>query len=154
MREFGTSCTSIIGLKPQCNAESGTVLEFGQDWGQINGRVTEGHVLVDGLGVGDVGNVVLRDRHLLSKDGFVVVVVGVDADSGQLLVGPDIITRGFVYIRESGDLIEEATQCVVEALDNGVPQPAAAIRIKESLSGFLYAQTKRRPMVLPVVMEM
>ncbi len=134
--------------------ESGTVLEFGQDWGQINGRVTEGHVLVDGLGVGDVGNVVLRDRHLLSKDGFVVVVVGVDADSGELLVGPDIITRGFVYIRESGDLIEEATQCVVEALKNGAPQPAASIRIKESLSGFLYAQTKRRPMVLPVVMEM
>jgi ribonuclease J len=145
-----------VGVRPEniFVVESGTVLEFGQDWGRINGRVTEGHVLVDGLGVGDVGNVVLRDRHLLSKDGFVVVVVAVDTDSGEVLIGPDIITRGFVYIRESGDLIEEAAQCIVEALENGGPQLDARVKIKDSLSGFLYAQTKRRPMILPVVMEM
>jgi len=133
--------------------ESGTVLEFGPDWGRVNGQVTEGHVMVDGLGVGDVGNVVLRDRHLLSRDGFVVVVVGVDAESGQVVVGPDIITRGFVYIRESGDLIEEASQRVREALQRGAG-PVAASVVKSTLASFLYEQTKRRPMILPVVIEL
>jgi ribonuclease J len=133
--------------------ESGTVLEFGPDWGRINGQVTEGHVLVDGLGVGDVGNVVLRDRHTLSKDGFVVVVVAVDADTGQVVEGPDIITRGFVYIRESGDLIDEAALCVLDALKHGGPRAAVSTKIKDRLAEFLYNQTKRRPMILPVVME-
>jgi ribonuclease J len=110
--------------------------------------------MVDGLGVGDVGNVVLRDRHLLSKDGFVVVVVVVDADTGQVLGGPDIITRGFVYVRESGDLIDGAALCVLEALEDGPPRAAASAMIKDSLGGFFYEQTKRRPMILPVVMEM
>jgi ribonuclease J len=133
--------------------ESGQMLEFGPDWGRINGQVTEGHVLVDGLGVGDVGNVVLRDRHLLSKDGFVVVVVAVDADTGELVQGPDIITRGFVYIRESGDLIDDAALCVMEAVENGGPRARVSTKIKDSLARFLYEQTKRRPMILPVVME-
>jgi ribonuclease J len=133
--------------------ESGTVLEFGPDWGRINGQVSEGHVLVDGLGVGDVGNVVLRDRHLLSKDGFVVVVVAVDADTGEVVVGPDIITRGFVYIRESEDLIGGAASCVREALEHGGPRAVASTKIKDSLVEFFYEQTKRRPMILPVVME-
>jgi ribonuclease J len=133
--------------------ESGTVLEFGPDWGRVNGQVTEGHVLVDGLGVGDVGNVVLRDRHLLSRDGFVVVVVAVDADTGEVAEGPDIITRGFVYIRESEDLMESAALCVLEALEPGGPRAAASATIKNSLAQFLYEQTKRRPMILPVVME-
>ncbi|HSR29970.1 MAG TPA: ribonuclease J, partial [Anaerolineae bacterium] len=134
--------------------ESGQVLEFGPNLGQINGQVTEGHVMVDGLGVGDVGNVVLRDRHLLSRDGFVVVVVAVDADTGKVLEGPDIITRGFVYIRESGDLIEEAAVCVLEALEHGGPRAALSTKIKDHLAAFLYNQTKRRPMILPVVMEL
>jgi ribonuclease J len=134
--------------------ESGQVLEFGPDWGRVNGQVTEGHVLVDGLGVGDVGNVVLRDRHLLSKDGFVVVVVAVDAESGEVLEGPDIITRGFVYIREAGDLIDDAEQCVLEALEHGGPKASLNVKIKDSLAAFLYEQTKRRPMILPVVMEL
>jgi ribonuclease J len=134
-------------------AESGQVLEFGPDWGRPSGQVTEGHVLVDGLGVGDVGNVVLRDRRLLSRDGFVVVVVAVDGDTGQVLEGPDIITRGFVYIRESGDLIEDAAQCVLEALEHGGPKASLNTKIKDSLANFLYEQTKRRPMILPVVME-
>jgi ribonuclease J len=144
-----------VGISPEniFVVESGTVLEFGPDWGRVNGQVTEGHVLVDGLGVGDVGNVVLRDRHLLSKDGFVVVVVAVDADSGKVVEGPDIITRGFVYIRESGDLIDDATLCVLEALEHGLPRAAASAKIKDSLAEFFYEQTKRRPMILPVVME-
>jgi ribonuclease J len=134
-------------------AESGTVLEFGPDWGRINGQVTEGHVMVDGLGIGDVGNVVLRDRHLLSRDGFVVVVVAVDADTGEVVEGPDIITRGFVYIRESGDLIDGAELCVLDALEGGQPGATASNKVKRSLAEFLYEQTKRRPMILPVVME-
>jgi ribonuclease J len=133
--------------------ESGQVLEFGDDWGRISGQVAEGHVLVDGLGVGDIGNVVLRDRHLLSRDGFVVVVLAVDADSGEVLEGPDIITRGFIYIRESEDLIKEAAQQVLEALEQDVPKADLNRRIKNSLASFLYDQTKRRPMILPVVME-
>jgi ribonuclease J len=144
-----------VGIPPEniFVVESGTVLEFGPDWGRINGQVAEGHVMVDGLGVGDVGNVVLRDRHLLSKDGFVVVVVTVDAETGEVLGGPDIITRGFVYIRESGDLIDDAALCVLETLEHGGAQVAAGVMIKESLARFLYEQTKRRPMILPVVME-
>jgi ribonuclease J len=109
--------------------------------------------MVDGSGVGDVGSVVLRDRHLLSKDGFVVVVVALDADSGEIIEGPDIITRGFVYIREAGDLIDEAALCVVDALEDREPGSSAGNMIKRSLAGFLYEETKRRPMILPVVME-
>ena len=119
----------------------------------MNGRVAEGHVLVDGLGVGDVGNVVLRDRHLLSRDGFVVVVVAVDAENGEVVEGPDIITRGFVYIREAGDLIDDAARCVLEALKHGGPRATVSAKIKDNLAEFLYEQTKRRPMILPVVME-
>jgi ribonuclease J len=134
-------------------AESGQALEFGPDWGRFGDQVTEGHVLVDGLGVGDVGNVVLRDRRLLSRDGFVVVVLAVDADTGQVLEGPDIITRGFVYIRESEDLIKDAARCVLEALEHGGPKASLNAKIKDSLGTFLYERTKRRPMILPVVME-
>ena len=133
--------------------ESGQALEFGPDWGRVNGQVSEGHVMVDGLGVGDVGNVVLRDRHLLSRDGFVVVVLAVGADTGEVIEGPDIITRGFVYIRESGNLIEDAAQCVLKALAHGGPKASLNTKIKDSLAEFLYEQTKRRPMILPVVME-
>ena len=144
-----------VGIPPEniFVVESGQVLEFGPDWGRVNGQVAEGHVMVDGLGVGDVGNVVLRDRHLLSRDGFVVVVLAVDADTGEVVEGPDIITRGFVYIRESCDLIEDAAECVLKALAHGGPKASLNTKIKDSLAEFLYEQTKRRPMILPVVME-
>ena len=144
-----------VGIPPEniFVVESGQVLEFGPEGGRMNGRVSEGHVLVDGLGVGDVGNVVLRDRHLLSRDGFVVVVLAVDADTGEVLEGPDIITRGFVYIREAGDLIDEAAQQVLQALKHGGPRAALSTKIKDSLSEFFYNQTRRRPMILPVLME-
>ncbi len=133
--------------------ESGQVIEFGPDWGRLGGKVAEGHVLVDGLGVGDVGSVVLRDRHLLSRDGFVVVVVAVDANSGELVQGPDIITRGFVYLREASELIDMASGRIVQALKGGGPRADLTARVKDSLGEFLYAQTKRRPMILPVIME-
>ncbi len=146
-REVGIPAENIFVV------ESGQVLEFGPSWGRINGHVAEGHVLVDGLGVGDIGNVVLRDRHLLSKDGFAVVVLAVDADTGQVVVGPDIITRGFVYIRESAELIDDAALCVLKALEHGGPRASISAVIKNSLAQFFYDQTKRRPMILPVVME-
>ncbi|MBN1135629.1 MAG: ribonuclease J [Anaerolineae bacterium] len=137
--------------------DSGQVLEFGPDYGRVNGRVSEGHVLVDGLGVGDVGSVVLRDRHLLAEDGFVVAVVAVDADTGEVVEGPDIITRGFVYLPDAGELMDEAARTVVAALvgttPSGRPGPAASGKIKDSLASFLYSRTRRRPMILPVVME-
>lgn len=144
-----------VGVPPEniFIVESGQVLEFGPDWARTNGQVTEGHVLVDGLGVGDVGNIVLRDRHLLSRDGFVVVVVAVDADNGELVEGPDIISRGFVYLRESGELLDEAAVCVLEALEHGGPRANSSTKIKDCLAKFFYEQTKRRPMILPVVME-
>lgn len=144
-----------VGIPPEniFVIESGQVLEFGPDWARMNGQVTEGHVMVDGLGVGDIGNVVLRDRHLLSRDGFVVVVIAVDADTGKAIEGPYIITRGFVYIREAGDLIDDAAQCVLEALEHGGSKVTLNAKIKDSLALFLYEQTKRRPMILPVVME-
>jgi ribonuclease J len=144
-----------VGIPPEniFVIESGQVLEFGSDWGRVDGQVTEGHVLVDGLGVGDVGSVVLRDRRLLSRDGFVVVVVAVDGDTGQVVEGPHIITRGFVYIRESEELIEEASQRILDALDHGGPRSTLSDKVKDSLAEFLYAETKRRPMILPVVME-
>ena len=144
-----------VGVAPEniFVVESGTVLEFGPDWGRVNGQVTEGHVMVDGAGVGDVGHVVLRDRRLLSNDGFVVVVIALDADSGEVVQRPEIITRGFVYIRESEDLIEQASQQVMEALGRGGTREIAAGKIRNCLTEFLYRQTKRRPMILPVVLE-
>ena len=144
-----------VGVAPEniFVVESGSVLEFGPDWGQVNGQVTEGHVMVDGLGVGDVGSVVLRDRRLLSRDGFVVVVVAVDADTAEVIEGPDIITRGFVYIRESGDLIEDAALCVLEALEHREAETNLSAQIRDKLANYLYEQTKRRPIILPVVME-
>jgi ribonuclease J len=133
--------------------DSGQVLEFGPTWGRINGRVTEGHVLVDGLLVGDVGNVVLRDRRHLSRDGFVVTVVAIDADSGELVEGPDIVSRGFVYMREAEDLVEEAEAVVLEALRSGGDRSTVSKTIRNTLAEFLYQRTHRRPMILPVVME-
>ena len=133
--------------------ESGQVLEFDEKSGRVDGRVPGGAVFVDGLGVGDVGNVVLRDRRLLSQDGFLIAVVTVDERTGELLGGPDIISRGFVYMRDSEELIEKAKEQVLKALKKGGRRGTINQTIKNVLSKFLYEQTKRRPMILPVVME-
>ncbi len=133
--------------------ESGQVLEFDQKSGRVDGKVPGGAVFVDGLGVGDVGNVVLRDRRLLSQDGFLIAVVTVDERTGELLGGPDIISRGFVYMRDSEELIEKAKEQVLKALKKGGRRGTINQTIKNVLSKFLYEQTKRRPMILPVVME-
>jgi len=137
--------------------ESGDVLELTPDGGRIAGQAPAGYVFVDGLGVGDVGQVVLRDRKTLAQEGFFIAVVGVDSQTGRVVSGPDIVSRGFVYMAESEDLIEEAKDRVLEALEASAGRPVEwgmlNTKVKETLSEFLYQRTKRRPMILPVVME-
>ena len=138
--------------------EVGDALEFQGGVARLGGRVAAGAVLIDGLGVGDVGNIVLRDRKLLSQDGILVVVVTLSKQTGQVLSGPDIISRGFVYVRESEELIDEANRIVTGTLqrlttENVSDWSGLKTGVRDALSRFLYEQTKRRPMVLPIIME-
>ena len=128
------------------------------DEARLGGKVQAGAILIDGLGVGDVGNIVLRDRKLLSQDGILVVVVTLSTQTGQILSGPDIISRGFVYVRESESLLEEANRVVSSTLqklmtDNVNDWSGIKTGVRDALSRFLYEQTRRRPMVLPIIME-
>ncbi|MBP3879550.1 MAG: ribonuclease J [Lachnospiraceae bacterium] len=137
---------------------SGDVLEMGSDNSRIIGKVQTGTILVDGLGVGDVGNIVIRDRQKLSEDGIVVVVLTLEKYTNRLLAGPDIVSRGFVYVRESEGLLMEAKQTVDEAvyycLDHNVTDwGKIKSDIKDSLSDFIWRRTQRRPMILPIIME-
>lgn len=136
----------------------GQVLEVSKDSAKIAGNVTAGQVLVDGLGVGDVGNIVLRDRKHLSQDGILTVVVTIEKETGSIIAGPDIISRGFVYVRESEDLMEDAKNIVKAALErclgNQITEWATLkSNIKDDLREFLYEKTKRKPMILPIIME-
>ena len=138
--------------------QTGEVLEIDQNGAKINGTVKTGAILVDGLGVGDVGNVVLRDRQHLAEDGIVVVVFGIDTVNGVLQSEPAIVSRGFVYVKESDELIEEASQIVgdelQEALDRGTRDWGKLKGIvKDALSGYLWKKTNRRPMILPIIMD-
>ena len=137
---------------------SGDVLEMDNESAAVTSKVQTGTILVDGLGVGDVGNVVLRDRQHLAEDGIMIVVLGLDKYSGQLVSGPDVVSRGFVYVRESDALMEEAKEIIdvgVEGcLDRGITDwGKIKSTIKESLSEFVWKKTKRRPMILPIIME-
>ncbi len=138
--------------------EIGRVLELSSDSAKINGTVSSGRILVDGLGVGDVGSIVLRDRKLLSQDGLIVVVITTEKESGQIVAGPDIITRGFVYVRESEDLIEKAKEIIKKTITKmegkkGNDWAAKKGLIKDDLREYLYEKTKRKPMILPIIME-
>ncbi len=138
--------------------ENGDVIEITRDSIRKSGSVISGQVFVDGLGVGDVGNIVLRDRKHLSQDGILTVVVTIDKESGSVIAGPDIISRGFVYVRESEDLMEQARERVREALKeceekNITEWPTIKANIREVLRVYLYEKTKRRPMILPIIME-
>jgi len=133
--------------------ESGQSLEVDSNGCRLGERVAASRVLVDGLGVGDVGRVVLRDRHHLSRDGFLVAIVALDMDSGEILVGPEILSRGFVYMRDSEELMELAREQVWQALEHAEPRSAVSANIKKALGEFCYQQTGRRPVILPVVME-
>jgi len=137
---------------------SGDVLELDSHEAKVTGKVPVGTILVDGLGVGDVGNIVLRDRQHLAEDGILIVVLALDGYSDQLVSGPDIVSRGFVYVRESDELMEEARLVVEEAvhgcLDRGISDWGKIKGgIKDSLSDFVWKKTKRRPMILPIIME-
>jgi ribonuclease J len=139
-------------------AENGHVMEFTPDKGQIVGKVTAGQILVDGLGVGDVGNIVLRDRKQLSQDGILIVVVTLSKDTRTVVAGPDIVSRGFVYVRESEELLEDAKEKVKCALDKCQEKKitewsAIKSHLRDTLGKFLYEKTKRRPMILPIIME-
>jgi len=139
-------------------ADNGEVIEITRDSIKKNGTVASGQVFVDGLGVGDVGNIVLRDRKHLSQDGILTVVVTIEKESGSVIAGPDIISRGFVYVRESEDLMEEARLLVKDALreceEKHITEWATIkSNIKEVLRLFLYEKTKRKPMILPIIME-
>ncbi len=137
---------------------SGKVLTLSQEKGAITGEVPAQGILVDGLGVGDVGNIVLRDRQLLSENGLIIVVISLEKYSNQVLAGPDIVSRGFVYVRESENLMEEARDVVERALDkclsrNNADWGKMKTEIKDSLSDYLWKKTKRNPMILPIIME-
>lgn len=139
-------------------ADNGTVMEFTRDTGRISGTVMAGKVLVDGLGVGDVGNIVLRDRKHLSQDGLIVVVVTISKETGMVVAGPDIISRGFVYVRESEDLMDESKLIIREVLAKCEEKQITEwgtikSQVKDSLKEFLYEKTKRNPMILPIIME-
>ncbi len=134
------------------------MLELDENSARLTGKVPTGAILVDGLGVGDVGNVVLRDRQHLAEDGIMIVVMSLDKYSGQLVAGPDIVSRGFVYVKESDELIEEARQTVDEALqkclDRGITDWGKLKNTtKDALSDYVWKKTKRRPMILPIIME-
>lgn len=138
--------------------QSGDVLELSEEKAQITGKVPVGDILVDGLGVGDVGNIVLRDRQHLAEDGIMIVVLGLDGATDELVSGPDIVSRGFVYVRESDELMEEARIVVNEAIDSCLNRGISdwgklKSSIKDSLGEYVWKKTKRRPMILPIIME-
>ncbi|NLY20109.1 MAG: ribonuclease J [Tissierellia bacterium] len=138
--------------------ENGDVLEFGGKGVTHGSPVESGNILVDGLGIGDVGNIVLRDRKHLSEDGLIVVVVTISKKDGKIIAGPDIISRGFVYVRESGDLMDEARNVVKGVLDDCEAKHITdwgtlKNNVKDSLRTFIFAEIKRNPMILPIIME-
>ncbi len=137
---------------------SGDVLELDEEGAKVTGHVQVGNVMVDGLGVGDVGNIVLRDRQHLAEEGIIIVVLTLEAGSGQVLAGPDIVSRGFVYVRGSESLMDEAKQIldvtVQQMVDRNVTDwSRIKTEIKEALLEFVWKETKRRPMIIPIIME-
>ena len=150
--ELGYSKDNIFILK------SGNVLEIDENSATVTGSVHTGAILVDGLGVGDVGNIVLRDRQHLSEDGIMIVVMTLERHSNVVLAGPDIVSRGFVYVRESEDLMDHAREVVELALDGCLDKGITdwskiKAAVKDALSDYVWKRTKRSPMILPIIME-
>ena len=138
--------------------QSGDVLELNEEGAKIVDKVHTGAILVDGLGVGDVGNIVLRDRQHLAEDGIMIVVLTLEKGTNRLLAGPDIVSRGFVYVRESEELMEEARQVLVEALDECLANKYAdwnkiKLVIRDAMNDYIWRKTKRRPMIIPIIMD-
>jgi ribonuclease J len=137
--------------------EDGDILELDPETGKVTGKITSGNVFVDGLSVGDIGTVVLRNRRMLSRDGIVVVIITVNKQTGKLMGHPDIVSRGFVDTRESKDMLEESRDLVARTLDHSGTRPAewslVYTKVKDALNKFYYEQTKRRPMILPFMVK-
>ena len=151
-REMGVPKENVFVLEP------GNVLSLNDEKGSIVGSVVSEGVLVDGLGVGDVGNIVLRDRQLLSENGLIIVVFTLERGSNQVLAGPDIVSRGFVYVREAEDLMEEAREVALNTLDRCFAKGTTEwgrmkVEIRDELGNFIRKKTKRNPMILPIIME-
>ncbi len=139
-------------------ADKGDIVEYKNGKMRMAGRVNAGNVLIDGIGVGDVGNIVLRDRKLLSQDGIFIVVVTINKKSKQIASGPEILSRGFVYVRESEELMDESAKLVRGVVEKYVSKGSyewTAIKqeIRDTLNSYLFQQTKRRPMIIPIIME-
>ena len=139
--------------------QSGDVLELDSKEAKVVDKVHTGEVLVDGLGVGDVGNIVLRDRQHLAEDGILIVVMTLEKKTNRLLAGPDIVSRGFVYVRESEGLMEDARKVLVDAVDNCLHRQRGAdwskikLVVRDTMNEFIWKRTKRRPMILPIIMD-
>ena len=151
-RELGYDKENIFILS------SGNVLELDENEAKVTGQVPVGDILVDGLGVGDVGNIVLRDRQHLAEDGIIIVVMTLESGSGQVLAGPDIVSRGFVYVRGAESLMDEAKKVLDDVMDycmsnNITDWGKIKTEVKEELSEFVWKKTKRRPMIMPIIME-
>ena len=138
--------------------QAGDVLELDDKGARVAGHVQTGAILVDGLGVGDVGNIVLRDRQHLAEDGILIVVLTLAKGTNQLLAGPDIVSRGFVYVRESEGLMEEAKEVLNVALEGCLNSRNAdwskiKLVVRDTMNEFIWKRTKRRPMILPIIMD-
>ena len=138
--------------------QAGDVLELDDKGARVAGHVQTGAILVDGLGVGDVGNIVLRDRQHLAEDGILIVVLTLAKGTNHLLAGPDIVSRGFVYVRESEGLMEEAKEVLNVALEGCLNSRNAdwskiKLVIRDTMNEFIWKRTKRRPMILPIIMD-
>ncbi|MBP1991278.1 ribonuclease J [Paenibacillus eucommiae] len=159
LRQHATLAESVgISKEDIFIIDNGDTVEIQGGVARKGSKVQAGNVLIDGLGVGDVGNIVLRDRKLLSQDGILVVVVTLGKQDGKILSGPDIISRGFVYVRESEGLLDEANRIVTNTLNKLMNEninewASLKTHVKDALGRFLYEQTRRRPMILPIIME-
>ena len=149
-----------MGMNPQniFVSDIGKVIEIDKDGARFNGVVQAGKVLIDGSGIGDVGNIVLRDRKNLAESGLIIAVAAVSLDEGILMSGPEIISRGFVYVRENEELVngtkDVATRVLIDALDEGVREWSELKSIlKNAITKYVYAKTKRKPVILPILMN-
>lgn len=139
-------------------ADKGDIVEYKSGKMRMSGRVQAGNVLIDGIGVGDVGNIVLRDRKLLSQDGIFIVVVTLNRAQKKIASGPEILSRGFVYVRESEELMDESAKLVRTVVEKYVNKETfewtnIKQEIRDTLNSYLFQQTKRRPMIIPIIME-